>query len=235
MSEAKLNPFTKLLFLSADEEGRYSWTDRDPLTVGDIKAAEINLEDELFSCFGEGSVHNPIIISIKGVMIKRSEPFDVGAPGRIWNGENIHIEDVTGSLIEVLSVKNEIDGFPFNAVVLHPETKEIIETRVYSSNGKCSDGNAKHDLVVVRNTARQNAIQMKQMKAEVKEEPAAAVSNKPFDYEKTPESESRGFEIEPEFVNNKPFEYEKNPESESRSFEIEPGFVPDEFDPSSYL
>ena len=149
MSKVEAKVFPDVLYLFWDTDGELKCANVDPLHCEDIDEHTIDLADVLNSFYGNGDICNPVKIKVYGYQDRRAEPFDIGVPGRIRSGAQIHLEDMEGNAVEILSIRSKDENFPFLGVVLD-WNGESLGTRNYSATGECSDGVGSHLLVVMQ-------------------------------------------------------------------------------------
>lgn len=139
-------------YLVQNPDLSYSWFDRDPMKCPASERVPINIGDTLKDFFSGDSpvdITNPIIVRVKGAQLNRCEKFSISAPAAIRARKvDKHIEDLEGSLIEVLEVRGLDPAFPINAVIYNSDGA-IVGYRTYSLKGFCSDEIEDHRIVVV--------------------------------------------------------------------------------------
>ena len=146
--------YPEQLYLTCDKRGIYHWYRRDPMGIPNREEEELSsIEDLISDFYGRGDVANPVTIFINGVKIVRTEKFDILQMVNIRQGTvNRHIEDMEGSVVDILEVRNADPSYPLNGVVFD-RRGNILETRTYSIDGLCKDGNEEHSLMAVNGKA----------------------------------------------------------------------------------
>lgn len=145
------------IYLIADEQGNGQFYHNDPIKKENRKNGQFDLAQEIFEFMdGPSDIINPIKIRFMVYRIHRGDSFDGSIPERIRRGElDAHIEDQEGNIIEITGRLSNNKDFPLNAVV-YDEDGVIKETRKYSANGECSDGNKNHRVVVMKGALNWN-------------------------------------------------------------------------------
>lgn len=146
--------YPKQLFLTRDKNGGYHWYDKDPMRIPNREDEELMSIEEIITNFvGTGDVTNPVGVYINCCKIVRSEAFNISQPANIRQGiENKHFEDLEGSVVDVLAVRNSDPEYPLNGVVFD-RRGNVVENRTYNLAGFCKDGNEDHSLIAINGEA----------------------------------------------------------------------------------
>lgn len=153
MSKIKGKNYPNDLFLTVDRNGLHHFYRKDPMKVENREDYEVSLAHEIMDFIGSGDITNPVLLHISCAKIHRSEEFNISLPGAIRRGEeDKHFEDLTGSVIDILEVRNSSPEFPLSGVVFNRKG-DIVANRRYSLRGECEDGQENHSIVAVAGPA----------------------------------------------------------------------------------
>ena len=144
--------FTYDPFLIRDKNGFIHWYRKDPMKAENREETEISIEEEIMSLVGTGTIANPVMVHITCARVNRSEAFNISQPAEVRRSGSRHFEDLTGTVIDILEVRNSSPQFPLSGVVFNSRG-DIIGNRRYSEQGVCEDGVEDHAIVIVNGPA----------------------------------------------------------------------------------
>ncbi len=153
-TEVKGKIFPGTLFLYQDDDGNYHWFRNDPMKIDKREMEEIpSIEDVIADWAGQGDIANPIMFRFATAKINRCSRYTMTLPDDIRNGKlNMHIQDMTGRVVEVTTTRNPDPSYPLNGIVFD-RTGAMLAMRTYSTDGRCSDLDPDHNLIGVAGPA----------------------------------------------------------------------------------
>lgn len=138
------------IYVIADAKGEAEFYENDPLRP-ENRNSQFNFGRRIFEIMdGQSDIVNPIKMRVLLYQCRRGAKFDFNQMNKVC-GENsdIQVGDKQGNIVEITKRWSTNGAFPYNGVIYN-ENGEIIEHRLYSTNGDCSDGDPDHALIFLK-------------------------------------------------------------------------------------
>ena len=148
MTQFKTSLIDQLFYLVREPDGTTQWYAADPMKASSREKAKVDIGKVLIDHFGIPDAANPIAVKIRGGLMQRCRPFDIGVPERIRGGLDAHLEDFEGASVEIVPRRSDNVRFPLLGLLIDADGLAAGYRR-YSRRGECEDGVADHRLVVM--------------------------------------------------------------------------------------
>lgn len=138
------------IYVVANAKGDAEFYESDPLKAENRKS-QFDFGRRIFEIMdGPSDFINPIKVRVLLYQCRRGAKFDFNQINKVCGeGSDVQIGDKEGNIVEITKRWSTKGDFPYNGVIYN-EDGVIIDHRLYSTNGECSDGDPNHSLIFVK-------------------------------------------------------------------------------------